>query len=402
MSPEHDTGRPSLRHGRQALSIPGPSVMPDSVLAAMHRPMPNIYEGDLVELSTSVLDDLPKIAHTTGTPYITISNGHGAWEMALTNTLSRGDKVLVLESGRFAVVWGEMASLMGVDVEVLPAPDPSTGVDAGALADRLAADTGHEIQAVLVVQVDTATSVRNDIAALRAAIDGAGHPALFMVDCIASMGCERYLMDDWGVDVTVAASQKGMMVPPGLGLVWANARAHEARETADLVTGYWDWKQRNDPELHYKRYSGTPPISHLFGMREALDLLLAEGIEQVWARHEILAGAVHAAVEAWSVDDGLGFFIADPTERSFATTTIRTNSIDVDELRRRAEHDAGLVLGLGIGADDPRFRIGHMGHLNPPMLLGTLGTIEAVLTAMGAPMGGSGVAAAAASLAPHL
>ena len=136
MSPEHDTGRPSLRHGRQALSIPGPSVMPDSVLAAMHRPMPNIYEGDLVELSTSVLDDLPKIAHTTGTPYITISNGHGAWEMALTNTLSRGDKVLVLESGRFAVVWGEMASLMGVDVEVLPAPDPSTGVGAARIALR--------------------------------------------------------------------------------------------------------------------------------------------------------------------------------------------------------------------------------------------------------------------------
>ncbi len=402
MSHEHDALRPSLRHGRQALSIPGPSVMPDSVLAAMHRPMPNIYEGELVELSMSVLEDLPKVAHTSGTPYITISNGHGAWEMALTNTLCRGDKVLVLESGRFAVVWGEMATQLGLDVEVLLAPDASTAVDVDAVADRLAADTAHEIRAILVVQVDTATSVRNDVEALRAAIDGAGHPALFMVDCIASMGCERYLMDEWGVDVTVAASQKGMMVPPGLGLVWANQRAHDARATADLVTGYWDWNQRNDPAEHYKRYSGTPPIPHLYGMREALDLLLGEGMDQVWARHEILAGAVHAAVQAWSVDDGLGFFIADPAERSFATTTIRTNSIDVDDLRLRAERDAGLVLGLGIGADDPRFRIGHMGHLNPPMLLGTLGTIEAVLTAMDAPMGGSGVAAAAAALAPHL
>ncbi len=397
-----ESPRPSLRHGRVALSIPGPSVMPDVVLQAMHRPMPNIYEGELIDVSTSVLADLPKIVRTDGTPYIAISNGHGAWEMALTNTLSRGQKVLVLESGRFAVVWGEMAAILGLDVEVLPAPSPHTGVDPAAVADRLAADTGHEIAAVLVVQVDTATSVRNDIPAIRAALDASDHPALLMVDGIASIGCERYEMDAWGVDITIAASQKGLMVPPGLSFCWANAKAHEARRTADLVSGYWDWNQRNDPDQHYKRYSGTPPISHLFGMRAALDLFFAEGLENVWARHEILAGAVHAAVEAWSTDDGLGFFIDDPAERSFATTTIRTNSIDVDELRRRAEDEAGLVLGLGIGADDPRFRIGHMGHLNPPMLLGTLGTVEAVLHAMGAPLGGSGVAAAAAALAPHL
>lgn len=394
--------RPSLRHGRTALSIPGPSVIPDAVLQAMHAPMPNIYEGDLIDLSLSVFADLPAIARTEGSSYLTISNGHGAWEMALTNTLSRGQKVLVLESGRFAIVWGDMAATLGLEVEVLRAAAPDVAVDPAALEARLADDTDHEIAAILVVQVDTATSVRNDVAALRQAIDAAGHPALFMVDCIASMGCERFEMDDWGVDVTVAASQKGLMVPPGLGLVWANDAAHAAHESADLVTGYWSWTERSDPDAHYKRYAGTPPISHLFGMRAALDLIAAEGLENVWARHEILAGAVHAAVEAWSAPDGLGFYIGDPGTRSFATTTVRTNSIDVDELRRRAEVDAGLVLGLGIGAEDPRFRIGHMGHLNPPMLLGTLGTIEAVLTAMGAPMGGSGVAAAAAALAPHL
>ena len=270
----------SLSHGRPMVSIPGPSVIPDRVLAAMHRAMPNIYEGDLVEVSYSVQDDLRKIARTEQPVYISVSNGHGAWEMAISNTLSRGDKVLVLESGTFAIGWGEMAAVSGVKTEILPGEDPYP-VSPEALEERLKADLSREIAAVMVVQVDTATSVRNDIQAIRAAIDAANHPALLMVDCIASLGCEPYEHDEWGADITVAATQKGLMVPPGLGFVFASEKALLAHKTADLRTGYFDWEPRTNPEQHYKIYCGTPPIQHLWAMRESLDMLFEEGLENV-------------------------------------------------------------------------------------------------------------------------
>jgi len=383
-----------LNSGRTMVAIPGPSVIPDRVLAAMHRPMPNIYDGELMELSLGVLAELPSIARTDGHAFITVSNGHGAWEMAITNTLSRGDKVLVAESGRFARGWGDMAAVSGVDIEVVEAPARSA-VDPAMVEARLRADRGHELAAVLVVQVDTASSVRNDIAAIRGAIDAAGHPALLMVDCIASLGCERFEMDEWGVDVTVAGSQKGLMVPPGLGFVWANERAMAAHQRADLRTGYWDWTARLDENVHYLRYAGTPPVSHLYGLREALDMLADEGLEAVWCRHQILADAVRAAVDAWAAPDGLELVITEPAARSNAVTTVLTGTIDAARLRSICEHGAGLVLGVGLVPHENAFRIGHMGHLNPPMLLGTLGTVEAALAAMGAPIGGSGATAAA-------
>ncbi len=388
-----------LGFGRDMVAIPGPSIVPDRVLAAMHRAMPNIYDGELIAISNDVLERLPGLARTSGAAFVTVSNGHGAWEMAITNTLSRGDKVLVLESGRFATAWGDMAAFDGVKTEVLNAPDRGP-VDAAAVEAHLRADTSREIRAIFVVQVDTASSVRNDIAAIRRAIDAADHPALLMVDCIASIGCERYEMDAWGVDVTVAGSQKGLMVPPGLGFVWAGPRALAAHEQADLRTGYWDWTSRSQEGAHYLRYCGTPPVTHLYGVHEALDMIDEEGgLDAVWQRHAVLAGAVHAAVEAWSVPDGLELNIVEPAARSNAVTTILTGTIDSDRLRAGASR-LGLTLGIGIGAFEGRtFRIGHMGHLNPPMLLGTLGTIEAVLGSMGAPVGRSGVAAAAASIA---
>lgn len=388
----------SLRYGRPMVAIPGPSVIPDRVLAAMHRAMPNIYEGDIVDVSQSVIDELPSIARTEAPAYIAITNGHGAWEMAITNTLSRGDKVLVLESGRFALGWGEMAASSGVDIEVLGAV-PRHPVDPAAVEARLAADTAREIRAVLVVQIDTASSVHNDIAAIRAAMDAADHPALLMVDCIASLGCVPYEMDAWGVDVTVAASQKGLMVPPGLGFVWANRRAQAAHDHADLRTGYWDWTPRSGDGAHYLRYCGTPPVQMLWAMREALDMLADEGLENVWARHAALAGAVRAAVGAWSSAGGVEHFVVEPSARSNAVTTVLTGSIDAERLRKVCEVEAGLTLGLALAAGHgPAFRIGHMGHLNPPMILGTLGTIEAGLVAIGAPLGGSGAAAAAAAV----
>ncbi len=391
-----------LNFGTDMVAIPGPSIVPDRVLAAMHRSMPDIYSGDLVAVSDEIFAKLPGLAGTAARPFVVISNGHGAWQMAISNTLARGDKVLALESGRFAVIWGEMAALSGVDVEVLPGADDRP-VDPEALQARLAADTEHEIRAVLMVQTDTATSVRNDVAAARAAIDQAGHPALFMVDCIASLGCEPYYMDEWGVDITVAASQKGLMVPPGLAFLWASDKALAAHERCDIRVGYVDWESRRNAEAHYQLYCGTPPVSHLYGLQEALAMIDEEGLEARWDRHRVMAAAVWAAVERWSTEGGIGLNIADPSQRSTAVTTIRTGEIDAEELRRRCAEGAGLTLGLGIGDLAERsFRIGHMGHLSPPMLLGTLATVEAGLLAMGAPLGGSGVAAAAEVVSAYL
>jgi alanine-glyoxylate transaminase/serine-glyoxylate transaminase/serine-pyruvate transaminase len=392
----------SLRHGRQSVAIPGPSVIPDRVLAVMHQAMPNIYEGELVETSKSVLAELPSIARTAGEAFVSISNGHGAWEMALSNTLSRGETVLVLESGRFAVGWGAMGQTAGLDVQTLPGDD-RTPVDLEALEQALKLDTAHKIKAILVVHVDTASSVRNDIPGIRNAITAAGHPALLMVDCIASLGCERFEMDEWGVDVTVAGAQKGLMVPPGLGFVWANEKALAAHEHADLRSGYWDWSARRGGGGHYRKYCGTPPIQHIYALRAALDMLADEGLENVWWRHQVLGGAVRAAIDAWAQSSDIEFNIEDSRYRSNAVTTVLTGSIDADWLRSLAEKEAGLVLGLALGGFEGRaFRIGHMGHLNPPMLLGTLGTIESVLIAMGVSLSASGVSAAAGHIGQSL
>ncbi|MFV0524225.1 MAG: pyridoxal-phosphate-dependent aminotransferase family protein [Acidimicrobiales bacterium] len=393
----------SLRFGRQMVATPGPSVIPDRVLTAMATPMPNLYEGEIVEISHSLVADLPGLVQTGGEPFMVIGNGHAAWQMSIANTLTRGDRVLVLESGRFALYWGEMARQAGIEVEVLPG-DNRGPVDPAALEARLAADAGHTIRAVLTVHTDTASSVRNDVPALRAAMDAAGHPALLMVDAIASLGCERYEMDAWGVDLTVGACQKGLMVPPGLAFVWAGPRALEAQRSMTVESGYFDWSLRMNVEAHYQLYSGTPPISHLYGLRAALDLITEEGgLEAVWARHQVLADATRAAVDAWATPDGIEPNIIDPASRSNAVTTILTHGIDAARLSQICDDRAGLTLGLGIGDYRGRsFRIGHMGHLNPPMLLGTIGTIEAALGAMRAPTAGSGVAAAAEVVAAGL
>jgi alanine-glyoxylate transaminase/serine-glyoxylate transaminase/serine-pyruvate transaminase len=392
-----------LNRGRHLVSIPGPSVIPDRVMNAMHRAMPNIYEGALVEMSRGVLAELPGIARTKGPGFIAIANGHGAWDMALSNTLSRGEKVLVLESGRFAPGWGDQAAMMGLEVETLHAP-ARRAVSPAAVEERLRADKSHAIKAILVVQVDTASAVWNDIAAIRRAIDAAGHPALYMVDCIASLACMPYEMDEWGVDVTVGGSQKGLMVPPGLGFTWANDKAMAAHRKADLRSSYWDWTKRLSGDSHYWRYAGTPPISHLYALREAMDMIAEEGMENIWARHRVFADAVRAAVSAWGTQGGLEFNITEPSERSDSVTTVLTGAIDATRLRDICDQQAGLTLGIGLGEEyaGRAFRIGHMGHLNPPMVLGTLATTEAALAAMGAPMGASGTAAAAKVIGQHL
>jgi len=392
----------SLRYGLESVSIPGPSVLPERVRTAMARPMPNIYGGELLDVSREVLAALPALALTEHHAFVTAGNGHAGWQMAICNTMSAGDKVLVLESGRFAVMWGLNAATSGVEVEILEG-QVGYAVDPAALQRRLEADTNHELKAILTVHVDTGSSVVNDISGLRRAIDAAKHPAMLMVDSIASLGCVPYKMDEWGVDITVAATQKGLMVPPGLGLVWASPKAIEAYETAGLRVGYFDWEPRMADGPIYSHYAGTPPIVHLYGLQAALELIEQEGgLAAVWHRHHVLASGIRAAVEAWSTPGGLGFYVAVPEQRADSVTTITTGSMNSPEFREICETQAGLTLGIGVGElSDSTFRIGHMGHLNPPMVLGTLGTIEAALHKVRAPMGGSGVAAAAELLGGH-
>ncbi|PWR03889.1 aminotransferase [Meridianimarinicoccus roseus] len=391
----------SLANGRPYLAIPGPSVMPDRVLQAMHRPAPNIYEGALPEMVDTIFPDLKAVARTRGEVAIYIANGHGAWEAALSNVLSRGDRVLVLSTGHFAKGWGAIAERFGAVVEVLDF-GPRSGVDASAVEERLRADTGHAIRAVLCVQVDTASSVRNNVPAIRDAMDAAGHPALLLLDCIACLACDDLRMDDWGVDVVVTGSQKGLMTPPGLGFVFFNEKAAEARARADCVTSYWDWVPRTRADIFYQYFFGTAPTHHLFALREALDMLVREeGLDAALARHAVLARAVWAAFDAWDTPGGVSLNIADPASRSHAVTALRCTAPHGAQLRSWMEHEAGVTLGIGLGMAAPGtpeaagfFRIGHMGHVNPHMVLGVLASLQAGMAALDVPHAPGGVDAA--------
>lgn len=383
-----------VRAGREFLAIPGPTTMPDEVLAAMHRPAADIYSQDMVDLTAGLLGDLSKLFRTKGKSYIYIANGHGAWEAVLTNILSRGEKVLVLESGRFALGWGEAAARMGVQMEVLKG-DWNRSVRPQDVEARLKADTSHEIKAILVVQIDTASSVVNDIPAISAAIKAAKHPALLAVDTVASLGCMPFDMDGWGVDVAMSASQKGLMTPPGLAFVAVNDRAREAHQSANMRTPYFDWTAREGQE-HYQKYAGTPPVHLLFALRCALDLIAKEGLDNIYLRHRLLAETVRRAVGVWAQSNTIAFNVLNPSERSDTVTSILVNGTPTaNELRTYCTTKCGVVLGTGIGAlSGQAFRIAHMGHVNAPMVLGTLSVVEVALHALGIPHGKGGVQAA--------
>jgi alanine-glyoxylate transaminase/serine-glyoxylate transaminase/serine-pyruvate transaminase len=383
-----------LNNGVPFLMIPGPTTLPAEVLRAMHRPAIDIYDGPLLEVTDSCHRDLKQVFRTrAGHVYIYIANGHGAWDAALGNTLSRGDKVLVLDSGRFAREWGKSARGMGLVVEELTG-DWRAAVDVEAVRRRLEADRDGEIKAVLVVQVDTASGVVNDVPALRRAIDAAGHKALFMVDVVASLGCMKFEMDDWGVDVAVGAAQKGLMTPAGLAFVAAGPRAHQAAGTANLKTHYIDWQVRHG-EAHYQKYCGTPPEQHLFALRAALDMILAEGLEAVWHRHAVLAEAIRAALSRWAEDGEIALNIVEPAQRSNAVTVFRVAGGKAAALRDLLGRSCNVNLGLTIGEiAGEGIRIGHMGHINAPMVLGTLACIEAGFSALGIRHGAGGTQAA--------
>jgi len=384
----------TVRAGREFLALPGPTTMPDEVLRAMHRPALDIYSQQMIDLTEGLLADLSKLFATKGKSYIYIANGHGAWEAVLSNVLSRGDKLLVLESGRFAMGWGNAARMMGAEVEVLKG-NWRRAIRPAEVEARLRADKEHSIKAIVAVQVDTASGAYNDIEAIGKAIKASGHPALFMVDAVASLGCMPFEMDAWGIDVAMSGSQKGLMTPPGLGFVAANDRAQQVHKTAGLRTPYWDWSEREGNE-HYRKYAGTAPVHLLFALRQAIDMLHEEGLENVFQRHRLLGEAVRRAVAVWAEGQVLGFNIAEAGERSDTVTTVTVaGDHDPLALQRYCKEKCGVVLGTGIGdLQGKAFRIAHMGHVNAPMILGTLGVIEVALNALDIPHGKGGTKAA--------
>lgn len=392
----------TLSQGRTYLAIPGPSVAPDRVLNAMHRAAPNIYEGPLHDMVDTLYPDLMRVAQSSGQAAIYIGNGHAGWEAALCNLFSRGDRVLVLANGTFGLGWANAARGLGIEVELLDF-GRRDAADPDRLEQALRADRSGRFKAVLCVHTDTASTLRNDIRALRGAIDAAGHPALLAVDAIASLGCDRVETDDWGVDVLISSSQKGLMMPPGLAFLWFNARARACHESAGLNTPYWDWTPRTEGDSFYQKFCGTAPTQHLYGLREALDMLLnEEGLEAAWARHATLARAVWAALEAWGAGGPMEINVRDPERRSHSVTAVRIGAPHGTALRKWCEQRAGLTLGVGLGMQtdaDPEgdgfFRIAHMGHVNAHMTLGALAVIDAGLKALGIPHGSGALDAAA-------
>ncbi len=388
----------TLAHGHPYLAIPGPSVIPDRVQRAMHRGSPNIYGGALHDMVASLWPDLRALAGTRGHVAGYIANGHGVWEAANANLFSRGDRALVLACGQFGLGWADHARTMGIAVDMLDF-GRSAAPDLNRVEAALRADKTHAIKAVLATHVDTSSTIKTDVAALRGVIDTVGHSALLAIDCIASLGCDEYHMDAWGADVTVAASQKGLMTPPGMGFVWFNDRARAVK--ADLRTPYWNWNPRVDADEFWQLWCGTAPTHHLYGLREALDMIAEEGLPAVWARHHRLAQTVWAAVDGWGAGHAaIGLNVADPAARGWSVTSVRLGAPDATRLRAWVEREAGVTLGIGLGMGtdaDPQadgwLRIAHMGHVNAHMTLGALAVIEAGLVALGIAHG-PGLAAA--------
>ena len=389
-----------LLRGRNFLMTPGPSNIPDRVLAAMHRPAVDLVDSTFMAVTESCFDDIARVFRTGSRVFFYASNGHGAWEAALANLVREGDLVLVPTTGLFSQAWGELASDLGAEVEELDG-DWRSAFDPDRIEDRLRSDRDHRIRAVLAVQTDTATSVTSDIAAVRRALDACGHPALLMADVVASLGTVDFRMDDWGVDVAVAGSQKGLMTPPGLAFTAVSPRALERSRTSGIRRGYWDWQRRMDSEEFYMKFFGTPPEHLIWGLREALDMLFEEGLETAFARHRRLASAVHAAVGVWGAAGALELNAVNPAERATSVTTIRVaKGIDANRLRVLARDELDVSLGYGLGPlDGKAFRIGHMGWINEPMVLGALGGVEMAMQARGVPYRKGGVTAAIDTLA---
>jgi len=381
--------------GRHLLQIPGPTNVPGRILSAIEKPTIDHRGPEFQRLAHEVLDGIKRIFKTAGPVLIFPSSGTGAWEAALVNTLSPGDRVLMYETGHFATLWYELARRLGLAPELLPG-DWRGGVDAAAIEARLGEDRGHAIKAVCVVHNETSTGATSDVAAVRRAIDRAGHPALFMVDTISSLASIDYCHDDWGVDVTVGGSQKGLMLPPGLGFNAVGDKALAAGGSAGLPRSYWDWQ----PVLAANQqglFPYTPATNQLQGLRESIAMLEAEGLDTVFARHDRLAEATRRAVVAW----GLQVLCRDPAEYSSSLTAVVVpEGCDADALRRVILERFNMSLGNGLGKLQGRvFRIGHLGDFNELMLAGTLAGVEMGLALAKVPFTAGGVQAALDHLA---
>lgn len=384
----------SAHGGRHFLQIPGPTNVPDRVLRAIAQPTIDHRGPDFAELTLDLQRRIRPVFGTTGPVVIYPSSGTGAWESALVNTLSPGDRVLAFDTGHFATLWRDMAGRLGLVVEFVPG-DWRRGVDPSVVAARLAADTGHDIAAVMVVHNETSTGVTSRVTEIRAAVDEAEHPALLLVDAVSSLACMDYRHDEWRVDVTVSSSQKGLMLPPGLGFNAISEKALAAAAKARLPKSYWDWTPiLLANERGYFPY--TPPTNLLYGLREALSLLAAEGLPAVFARHARHAEATRAAVRGW----GLDVLCADEREYSGSVTAVLLDEAhDADKVRQIVLNRFDMSLGTGLGRLAGRvFRIGHLGDLNDLTLAGTLAGVHMGLELAGVPVDPAGLPAALAVL----
>ncbi len=383
------------RSGRHFLQIPGPSSTPDRVLRAMARPTIDHRGPEFAEMTLGILERLGSVFQTSQPVLLFPSSGTGAWEAALVNTLAPGDRVLAFETGHFATLWRNLAERLGLEVEWVEG-DWRHGIDASSVQARLANDSTGKIKAVLVVHNETSTGITSGVGEVRQAIDAAGHPALLMVDGVSSVGSIDYRHDEWGVDVTICGSQKGLMLPPGLGINAISDKALAASKLAGFPRAYWAW----GPVLKMNErgfFPYTPPTHLLFGLEVALEMLLEEGLARVFARHRRLAEATRAAVEAW----GLELCGQRPAEHSDTLTAVwMPDGHDADALRRQILDRFDMSLGTGLGKVQGRvFRIGHLGDLNDLTLAGTLCGVEMGLAVTGVPHSSGGVGAALKYLA---
>ena len=392
--------------GRHFLQIPGPSPVPDRILRALSLPTIDHRGPEFAVLGKAVLAGMQQIFQTRHPVVIYPASGTGAWEAALVNVLSPGDAVLMVETGHFATLWQKMALRLGVAPEFLTRPGTCAdtglplawrhGVDADAISERLREDREHRIKAVCVVHNETSTGVTSDIAAVRRAIDDAGHPALLMVDTISGLASAEYKHDAWGVDVAISGSQKGLMLPPGISFNALSPKAIEVSKSARLPKAFWAWDEI--VEMNKGGYwPYTPSTNLLYGLHESLEMILVQGLDVIFARHQRWGSAVRGAVQAW----GLPIQCADPTVVSPVLTGVVTPvGVDADALRQLIHQRFDLSLGTGLGRVKGRmFRIGHLGDSNDLTLLATLAGVEMGLKLAGVPLAGSGVQAAMDSFA---
>ena len=384
----------SESQGRHFLQIPGPSPVPDRILQAISRQVIDHRGPEFKRLGQEVLEGCRSVFKTSGPVVIYPSSGTGAWEAAIVNTLSPGDKVLMVETGHFASLWRQMAERWGLEVDFMPG-DWRRGADPNAIEAKLAEDRRHTIKAVMVVHNETSTGVTSRVGEVRKAIDKVGHPALFMVDTISSLGSVDYRHDEWAVDVTVSCSQKGLMLPPGLGFTAISDKAIAASKSNRMPRSYWDWAEMLKPNAN-GFFPYTPATNLLFGLREGINMLLEEGLDQVFARHERLAAATRAAVRGW----GLEILCQEPSEYSpVLTAVLMPTGHDADHFRKVVLDAYNMSLGAGLTKLAGRvFRIGHLGECNELVLIAALGGVEMGLSAAGVPHRAGGVAAAMAEI----